>query len=594
MTRTPARDLDPEYVRSGTRALVALALVGVVVVALAFVPIVVGQRIDRFSTVITDVLQPSLETTARVSLEQARQLARLQRVLLTNDPTLRNQYVRGIEMEDSLYAVLNEQVRPEEFEIRRRLAALSAESTRWHFENQRAFGRVADGLGAEGLGQQSQETYDQLQLATRELERAIRSSMDSETRAMAQWRQIQIWFAIGLAVVALGTTFVVARVGRRLRRLNAEADRRRIEAVRARREIDALLEATGEGVLGIDSAGKCTSLNRRGAELLGFTEGEILGRDAHETIYHTTVSGESRDREASPMLRELKRGARLESEDGDVLWRRNRTSFPARWTLAPLLDGTWVRGTVLTFADMTEIRDKEAALRRAVDQREEVVSIVSHDLRNPLGVVAAASDLLIDLPLDEEERRAQAEIIRRSAERMERLIEDLLDVANIEAGAFVVRPASEEPGPILAEARDRFEREAQNRDVSVCVVCSDDAPVIRMDRDRVLQALGNLIDNAIRYSPIGQSVQLSVETIDDDWAALVVRNEGEGIPVDLLPHLFDRFWQGGGDRGKAGLGLAIVRGIAEAHGGDVRVESEPGQGATFRLVLPRGTRRTEP
>ena len=252
-----------------------------------------------------------------------------------------------------------------------------------------------------------------------------------------------------------------------------------------------------------------------------------------------------------------------------------------------MIDGTDLRGAVLTFTDMTEVHEKEEALKRAIQQREDVVSIVSHDLRNPLGVVLAASDLLVDLPLDEDERRRQAEIIGRSGKRMHNLIEDLLDVSRIEAGAFVTRPSLEEVFPILEEARKFFSDQAEGAGVELTVVHSNAELKARIDRDQILQALSNLLDNALRHTPQGGSVVITAVE-DDGFIDLTVTDDGPGIEPTVLEHLFDRFSQsttGGG--GGAGLGLAIVKGVAEGHGGGVSVTSQFGEGAIFTIRLPR-------
>jgi len=569
-----------------TRATSALAFVALALIALAVVPIYFSQRAARAQEEISEILQPALEASARLSLAQARVTDRFQRFLLTDDRSLRTQYNAEVAIEDSLFTELGGLVRVMDFEVRERLAQVSAESARWHFENRRAFDEPDRGDIRAALVAESLTSFDNLEIAARELERVIESQVREGGRESARLLRLQFWVTLALAAVALASTLVLGLVSRRLRTFMAEADQRRSQAVRSQREIDALLEATGEGVLGIDLEGKCTSLNRVGCVLLGFSEREIRGRDMHDTVHHSTADGEPREREDSVILAALGEGGRVDSGDEDVLWRRDRTSFPSRWSLHPLVDGTDVRGAVLTFGDISEIRDKETALRRAVYQREEVVSIVSHDLRNPLGVVAAAADLLIELPLDEKERRLQAEIIARSAGRMGRLIEDLLDVARIEAGAFVVRPSAERVRPILEEAIELSAHQAEQAGVALLVEVASHVPPARMDRDRILQALTNLIDNALRFTARGGSVTLGgVEC--DGRVALSVSDTGEGIAPDAVDRLFDRFWQTeGAGKGVAGLGLTIVRGIVEAHEGEVQVESEQGVGTTFVLLLP--------
>jgi signal transduction histidine kinase len=304
-------------------------------------------------------------------------------------------------------------------------------------------------------------------------------------------------------------------------------------------------------------------------------------------LFHTSADGARCPRESSPVLGPLAEGRAVSSPDGSVLWRRSGDSFPARWSLRPQVVGGEVRGAVLTFTDMTTIRDKESALRRAIAQREEVVSIVSHDLRNPLGVVIAASDLLIDIPLDDGERKRQTEIIQRSAQRMQSLIEDLLDVARIEAGAFVVRPSLEDLAPIVEEARALFADQAERRGVELCFERAKEGVRARVDRDRLLQALANLLDNALRYTPEGGSIVLGVDE-DRDWVTVTVSDTGPGIEPSLIGHLFERFARDkAGTGGGAGLGLAIVKGVADAHGGDVTVRTESGRGSAFAIRLPR-------
>jgi PAS domain S-box-containing protein len=372
-----------------------------------------------------------------------------------------------------------------------------------------------------------------------------------------------------------------------VRVLAAEADARRRDEVRARREMDALLYATAEGVLGMDLRGRVRTLNRAGSELLGYTEAELRGRDVHEALHHTSREGERLPRSECRILATLASRVPARSEGADVLWRKDGSPLPVQWSLRPLVEGLALRGGVLTFTDLTDILGKEEALQRAVRVREEVVSVVSHDLRNPLGVVAGAAELLLELPLDEPERRRQAEIIRRSAERMRRLIENLLDVARIEAGALVIRETAQAPEEALSEARAFFLPQAEERGVTLALAVGPGVPRVLADPDRLQQALANLVANALRFSPSGGTITLGAHDAGGGRVALTVEDPGPGIPAADLPHLFDRFWQASRhDRTGSGLGLAIVRGIAEAHGGNVEVASEPGKGARFTLLLP--------
>lgn len=581
------------------RGLWALAFVAVSLLALVAVPVIFGHRVDVVQTRITDVLEPAARLSSNIRLLKARQMARMEGYLATDDEggagrAFRDPYRAAAREEAStleelqglaplLDAVPAAIAGPTFFE---RVAGLQRESLDWHFANERIFegGRDPEARDRVLAG------YNDLQLATRDLDAAIQAEVGAGRRRVALERRRQSVTLMVLALVALFATVVVGRVAYRYWALTIEGEKRRVDAVRARREIDALLEATGDGVLGIDLDGRCTSLNRAGVALLGYTEAEIRNRDVHATLFHSAPDGEPVDRDDSVIIRAINNGAPVRSEEGAIMWRRRRIAFPARWSLHPMVDGTVLRGAVLTFTDMTEIREKEEALRRAVRQREDVVSIVSHDLRNPLGVALASADLILDLPLDEQQRRRQAEIIRRSGKRMQRLIEDLLDVARMEAGALVVRPSREELQPILEEARELFLDQAEDRSIDLSVLPCDNEPTARVDRDRILQGLSNLLDNAIRLTPEGGAVSMQAEDEGDD-VLISVSDTGPGIAPEVVDYLFDRFSQGEEvDRGAAGLGLSIVKGVAAAHGGEVSVVSMPGQGSVFTMRIPKDGR----
>lgn len=592
-------DVDAQTPRTpSVRGLWALGFVACSLIALVAVPTYFGRRVAAVQDRITHVVEPAARLSATLGLLKARQMARVEGFILSADPTFRDYYNAAIDDEDIVLdslSVIARELDRDVFEtvptdsassevdrtVFERVAALRNESFDWRFSNRLIF--------EEGASEESRdivrEGYDDLQRATRDLDLSIIAQVDASRRRMANEQRLQSRITLALAVVALLATLIVARVAYRYRALTVEQERRRREAVQARREIDALLEATDDGVLGLDLEGRCTSLNRAGARLLGYTETEIRGRDVHATIFHSYPDGTPADRASSPVLAAAAAGRPLESEEGAMLWRRRRISFPARWSLLPMIDGTELRGAVLTFTDMTETLEREDALRRAVRQREDVVSIVSHDLRNPLGVALAAADLLLDLPLDEQQRRRQAEIIRRSGKRMQNLIEDLLDASRIEAGVFVVRPSQEDLIPILEEAASLFEPQASARSIDLTVETT--GPVLaRVDRDRIIQALSNLFDNAVRLTPEGGQVVAGAR-LDGPWVRISVRDTGPGVAEDIAERIFDRFSQGEErEGGSAGLGLAIVKGVAAAHDGYAELESARGEGSTFTLRLP--------
>ncbi|MGE0159047.1 MAG: ATP-binding protein [Gemmatimonadales bacterium] len=568
--------------RGRVRGLWALWFVIASLIALVAVPAYLGQRVAEAQTRITDVLGVASSLSSQLEVLKAQLMSRFEAYVLGGDRSNAALYREGKAREDSLFAQLRLVANDLDLDVRQRLVQLTALSASWHVENQLAFASDSVGNALEV----SRRGYETLRTATRELDRAIQRQVALGREEVERARTLQARLTLALGILALGATLVVARFGFRLRELSDEAESGWDEAEAARRETAAVLAATDDGVLGVDLEGRCTSLNRAGVELLGFQEHEIRGRNVHDLLFHTAADGSPCPREASPVLGPLATGRAVGSFDGSVLWKRSGESFTARWSMRPQVVGGELRGAVLTFTDMTAIRDKENALRRAIAQREEVVSIVSHDLRNPLGVVLAASDLLIDLPLDDVERKRQTEIIQRSAQRMQSLIEDLLDVARIEAGAFVVRPSLEDLAPIVEEARALFADQAERRGVELCFEREKDVVRARVDRDRLLQALANLLDNALRFTPDGGSVVMGVSQ-DHEFATVTVSDTGPGIEPSLLEHLFERFSRGKAGSGSgAGLGLAIVKGVAEAHGGHVSVRTERDRGTAFEIRLP--------
>ncbi|HEX2076703.1 MAG TPA: ATP-binding protein [Longimicrobium sp.] len=227
--------------------------------------------------------------------------------------------------------------------------------------------------------------------------------------------------------------------------------------------------------------------------------------------------------------------------------------------------------------------------RQAVRVRDEVVAVVSHDLRNPLNAVLIASTVLAEYGeverLSERDRR-QVEIIRRAAEQMTALTQDLLEVSSLESGSMTMQPRTCATAALLRSVEEMFAPVAEEEGVSLVVSPADDLPAAHADYGRALQVFGNLVGNALKFTPQGGQVELGAECAGE-WLRFWVRDTGPGIEPEHLPRLFDRFWQArrGGKAG-AGLGLAIAKSIVEAHGGQIWAESPSGGGSTFSFTLP--------
>ncbi len=223
---------------------------------------------------------------------------------------------------------------------------------------------------------------------------------------------------------------------------------------------------------------------------------------------------------------------------------------------------------------------------RALALRDEVLGIVSHDLRNPLSAIFMSARALSRRLSDEHARKPIA-LIRREADRMNRLIADLLEVSRLETKHLFLEPALHPIGPLLTELCERYA--AQGAEGVARLECDPDRveTTIYADRERVMQVLDNLVGNARKFTPPEGVIALEIEA-DEDLVTFSVHDTGPGIPEADLPHLFDRFWQARKtQRGGAGLGLAIAKGIVEAHGGAISVASVEGRGSCFRFTLPR-------
>jgi PAS domain S-box-containing protein len=234
--------------------------------------------------------------------------------------------------------------------------------------------------------------------------------------------------------------------------------------------------------------------------------------------------------------------------------------------------------------------------QRANRARDEVLGVVSHDLRNPISAIAMCVRALEGLgPADEAARREMLVTIRESTEWINRLIQDLLDVAIIESGKLSLQFREQEAAPLALQARHMFEVEAAGHDIQLDAKFATNLPLVFVDGARIVQALGNLLRNAIKFTPNGGRIAIAVEAggrggggVGGGRVEFSVKDSGPGIPLENQARLFDRYWQssnGARARG-AGLGLSIAKGIVEAHGGEIWVRSIPGDGSTFTFAIP--------
>jgi signal transduction histidine kinase len=223
---------------------------------------------------------------------------------------------------------------------------------------------------------------------------------------------------------------------------------------------------------------------------------------------------------------------------------------------------------------------------RAILAREETLSMVAHDLRNPLSTIMMGASSLLTMPASDDQRTKQLTIIKRASDRMNRLIQDLLSISRIEAGRLTLEARQTDVATLVSEALDMLRPLAAERTCRLESEVPSDLPPVHADSARVLQVLSNLVGNAIKFTPQGGRIVIGTKRVGEK-VLFSVADTGPGIPAEKLPHIFDRFWQANhADRRGIGLGLAIAKGIVEAHGEQIWVVSEAGNGSTFLFALP--------
>jgi signal transduction histidine kinase len=233
------------------------------------------------------------------------------------------------------------------------------------------------------------------------------------------------------------------------------------------------------------------------------------------------------------------------------------------------------------------LRQRAEEAEQASRTRDEVLALVAHDLRNPLNVVLSSGTLLLETEKQLGPRaRDKLEMIQRAVGQMDRLIQDLLEISGMEAGNISIEATEQRADGLLESACRTMRPLASDKQIELLCEPAADLPAVLADRDRFDQVMGNLIGNAVRFTPEQGQVRVGAER-DGGKVRFSVSDTGVGIDAADLPHVFDRFWQAKRSReGGAGLGLAIARRIVAAHGGEMWVESEQGNGSTFFFTLP--------
>lgn len=258
------------------------------------------------------------------------------------------------------------------------------------------------------------------------------------------------------------------------------------------------------------------------------------------------------------------------------------TDFFPKGDLSPRRLALRVRFAIRIGRAEAESSRSLAAATRAARARDDVLAVVSHDLRGPLHAISLACEALREEVSGNASRYLGA--IERASGRAERLISDLLEASAIENGALALARGTVDAAAIVRQAAADHELLAKESGGKITAHVPEQPTLVQADRDRVLQVLGNLIGNALKHA---RGAPIDIELAKNGKEAIIaVRDGGPGIADYELPHVFDRYWSGRTKKGGAGLGLAIAKGIVDAHGGRIAVESKQGHGAAFSFTLP--------
>lgn len=596
--RSPAGRLDsaPQGRAAAWATGFALVFLLLSLLALVLVPKRLEEDVQAVRDQIRNVLEPAVGLATTVQSLQARQMEAFYSFLLVGDATSRVRYREARAEEQAALDSLGILTEGMSIQVREEMANVGPLSFSWSLGHEAMLARDLSGdapppeLRSEDALQRlitEQASYAEVVSASADLREALVRERQASETTMSSRRVLEAEYTRALVVLGLVATLVLLILGWRLRFLMIESENRRLDSLIARREADGLLRATGDGVLGMDLEGRCTFLNRAGAELLGYSLRGVVGRDVHSLLHHSYPDGQPLPREESSIFVAAASGETV-SGLNDTLWRSGSKPFPVQISVRPMMDGLELRGAVLSFTDMTETRTAEASLRQALQARDEVLAVVSHDLRNPVGTIFSAASLLLTLDPSPEKRREHLLAVKRSAERINRLIQDLLDVAQLEVGVLSVHPGHFHPDRLIKDVVDANRDRAQVRELSFESSVPVDVPKAWGDPHRVTQALTNLVENALRETPPGGKITVGVDVdASGNGIRFFVADTGSGIKPEDQERLFDRFWQvSRKDTGGAGLGLSIVKGIVEAHDGQVWVESDEGRGSTFWIQLP--------
>ncbi len=381
------------------------------------------------------------------------------------------------------------------------------------------------------------------------------------------------------------------------------------ERQRLATNIRQLLDASGEGIFGLDTNGAITFVNRRGSEMLGYNAEELIGERMHELTHHSRPDGSPYPAAECPIHRAATEGVPCEVSD-EVMWRRDGSDIQVEYVASPVRDNGSLTGAVVNFRDITARKQAEYELIVARDAAEaasraksDFLARMSHELRTPLNsIIGFANVLQKNRPETmTEEQLSYSHRIATNGLHLLGLINDILDLSKIEAGRMTLEMGAVGLDVLVRQTIEELESQTRDRPVQLRVEMPHALRPIQADAARMKQVLINLIGNALKFTQRGS---VTVAVIDDGAGTptrIDVRDTGIGIPGDRLDAIFNVFEQAESMTarrfGGTGLGLAISRSLCDLMGHRLEVHSEEGTGTTMSIHLgapPRSSRRSTP
>lgn len=390
--------------------------------------------------------------------------------------------------------------------------------------------------------------------------------------------------------IFFGTTLLLGFASEAMRGTLESLDRsnrKSREELLTARKLAAIIETSTDAITSKNLDGIITAWNGAAERIYGYPAEEAIGKNIAMLVPPEAENDQPK------ILERIRRGERLEHYEA-LRRRRDGRRIVVSLAISPLIDEEGrVVGASTIARDVTEKKkaeqEREALLQKAQDAsraREDVLAVVSHDLRNPLSVVLMTARMLKDGSLPKDKIPGALERQIRAVKQAESLVVDLLEVSKAEAGHIELDRRPVAPRMLLERVKESQEAAAEASGATLKLAPDPGLPPVLVDLERASRILSNLLSNAIKFTPKGGLIQVRAEPAGEQ-VVFSVSDTGPGIDEEGQARIFDRFWQArGGGAGGYGLGLPICKGLTEAHGGRIWVESRPGQGSTFFFSLP--------